>query len=85
MKEIENLNDKIIAAQGSIYNVTTKSLDESYIKLITNIDHDNKQKEIILDMTDVEFNHDTGYISNGIITTDSLTSTFSYIFNWNLL
>ena len=84
-KEIENLNDKIIAAQGSIYNVTTKSLDESYITLTTNIDHANKQKEIILDMTDVEFNHDTGYISNGIITTDSLTSTFSYIFNWNLL
>lgn len=84
-KEIENLNDKIVAAQGSIYNVTTKSLDESYITLTTNIDHANKQKEIILDMGNVEFNHDTGYISNGVITTDSLTSAFSYVFNWNLL
>ena len=36
-------------------------------------------------MTDVEFDSYTGYISNGIITTYSLASTFSYILNWDII
>ena len=84
-KEIETLSDRITAAQGSIYEVTAKSLDESYIQLTTNIDHNHKKKEIILNMNDVEVNSETGYISNGIITTYSLAASFSYILNWEFI
>ena len=83
-REIEELQDKISIAQGSIYEVSSKSLDESYITLTTNIDHTNKRKEIILDMNNADINSENGYISNGIITTNTLTSAFSYILKWDL-
>ena len=36
-------------------------------------------------MNDVEVNSETGYISNGIITTYSLAASFSYILNWEFI
>ncbi len=84
-KEIELLNDKISDAESSIFDINAKSLDESYVQVNVNTDYYNKQKNIIIDVNDVSFDPTTGYISNGIITTYSLTSAFSYIFDWKII